>query len=165
MKLYGAYGSNLNLKQMQRRCPNSYPLYSIYLENFILAFKGVADIEKQEGSICFMAVYEITKSCEKALDIYEEYPDVYEKNYIKKKIEGQYRDIMFYTMKKKYHYAVPTIKYFNVIKEGFINWNSSFKLLLDASFHSIKYDTDKGYKSENWQGKNYINKKFLKKLV
>ena len=85
MKLYGAYGSNLNLKQMQRRCPNSYPIYSIYLENFILAFKGVADIEKQKGSICFMAVYEITKSCEKALDIYEEYPDVYEKNYIKKK--------------------------------------------------------------------------------
>ena len=48
MKLYGAYGSNLNLKQMQRRCPNSYPIYSIYLENFILAFKGVADIEKQK---------------------------------------------------------------------------------------------------------------------
>ena len=63
-----------------------------------------------------MAVYEITKSCEKALDMYEEYPDVYEKNYIKKKIEGQYRDIMFYTMKKKYQYAVPSIKYFNVIK-------------------------------------------------
>ena len=55
----------------------------------------------------------------KALDIYEEYPEVYEKKYIKKKIEGQYRDVMFYTMKKKYQYAVPTIKYFNVIK-GFI---------------------------------------------
>ena len=31
-----------------------------------------------------MAVYEITK-LRKSLDIYEEYPDVYEKNYIKKK--------------------------------------------------------------------------------
>ena len=53
MKLYGAYGSNLNLKQMQRRCPNSNPLYSIYLENFILAFKGVADIEKQKGYLFY----------------------------------------------------------------------------------------------------------------
>ena len=56
-----------------------------------------------------MAVYEITKSCEKALDIYEEYPDVYEKNYIKK-IEGQYRDIMFYTMKKKISVCGPKYK-------------------------------------------------------
>ena len=64
MKLYGAYGSNLNLKQMQRRCPNSYPIYSIYLENFILAFKGVADIEKQkEASVLwqFMKLQNLAK--------------------------------------------------------------------------------------------------------
>ena len=51
MKLYGAYGSNLNLKQMRRRCPNSYPLYSFYLDNFELAFKGVADLEEKVRSI------------------------------------------------------------------------------------------------------------------
>ena len=77
MRLYGAYGSNLNLKQMQRRCPGAYPLYSFYLDNYSLVFKGVADLEKQVGSISFMAVYEITKLCEVALDMYEEYPDVY----------------------------------------------------------------------------------------
>ena len=48
MRLYGAYGSNLNLKQMQRRCPNSYPLNYFYLDKFALAFKGVADLEKKK---------------------------------------------------------------------------------------------------------------------
>ena len=47
-----------------------------------------------------MAVYEITKSCEEALDMYEEYPHVYQKKIIKRKIEGKNRDIMFYVMKK-----------------------------------------------------------------
>ena len=47
MKLYGAYGSNLNLKQMHIRCPNAKPVCSFYLENFNLVFKGVADLEKK----------------------------------------------------------------------------------------------------------------------
>ena len=85
MRLYGAYGSNLNLEQMRRRCPKSYPLYAIYLDNFDLVFKGVADLEEKVGSLSFMVVYEITKKCEKALDMYEEYPYVYKKKTIKKK--------------------------------------------------------------------------------
>ena len=85
MRLYGAYGSNLNTKQMQQRCPNSYPICSIYLEGWDLVFKGVADLEKKPGSISLIGIYEITKLCEKSLDIYEEYPLVYNKTKIKKK--------------------------------------------------------------------------------
>ena len=164
MRLYGAYGSNLNLKQMQRRCPDAYPLYSFYLDNYSLVFKGVADLEKQVGSISFMAVYEITKQCETALDMYEEYPDVYKKKIVKRKIEGKNRDIMFYVMRKKYNYAIPTIKYFNVIKEGYRNWNGCIKLLHDSCFHSINYNSEQGYKSDNWKDNKYINKSLLKKI-
>ena len=164
MRLYGAYGSNLNLKQMQRRCPGAYPLYSFYLDNYSLVFKGVADLEKQVGGISFMAVYEITKLCEVALDMYEEYPDVYKKKIVKRKIEGKNRDIMFYVMRKKYNYAIPTIKYFNVIKEGYRNWNGSIKLLHDSCFHSINNNSEQGYKSDNWKDKKYINKSLLKKI-
>ena len=165
MRLYGAYGSNLNLKQMRRRCPNSYPLYSFYLHNYNLVFKGVADLEKKLGSISFMAIYEITKACEQALDIYEEYPHVYEKKIIKREIEGKNRDIMFYVMKKSYNYAVPTVRYFNVIEEGYRHWNGSIKLLLDSSLHSIDNNSDKGYKSDNWHDKKYINRLNLKKKL
>ena len=165
MRLYGAYGSNLNLKQMRRRCPNSYPLYAIYLDNFDLAFKGVADLEEKVGSLGFMGVYEITKTCEKALDIYEEYPYVYKKRTIKRKIEGKNRDIMFYVMKKKYNYAVPTIKYFKVIEEGFRNWNGNMQLLLNSCLHSIKNNSEKGYKSDNWEDKKYVNIRYLQKKI
>ena len=161
MKLYGAYGSNLNLKQMQIRCPSAIPVCSIYLENSNLAFKGVADLEEKIGTLGFMGVYEITKFCEEALDIYEEYPYVYEKKFVKKKIEGKNREIMFYVMKKKYNYAVPTKKYFKVIEKGFKNWNASLKLLYDSCIHSINNNSEKGYKSENWKDRAYIDKKYL----
>ena len=65
MRLYGAYGSNLNLKQMRRRCPNSYPLYAIYLDNFELAFKGVADLEEKVGSLGFMGFMKLQKRVKK----------------------------------------------------------------------------------------------------
>ena len=161
MLLYGAYGSNLNLKQMKKRCPNSYPLCFLYLKGWELVFKGVADLERKSNGLCLLGIYEITKICEDSLDVYEEYPHVYKKVKIKKKIEGKVRDIMFYTMSERYKYAVPTIKYFKVIKEGYYNWQGSMKLLKDSCKHSITNHTELGYKSENWQDKKYISKSYI----
>ena len=70
---------------------------------------------------------------------------------------------MFYTMDKKYHYAMPTIKYFKVIEEGFKDWRGNKKLLLNSCIHSIVNHTENGYKSKNWKDKAYINNSFLKK--
>ena len=97
--------------------------------------------------------------------MYEEYPYVYRKKTIKRKIEGKNREIMFYVMKKKYNYAVPTIKYFKVIEEGFRNWNGNMQLLLNSCLHSIKNNSEKGYKSDNWEDKKYINIKYLQKKI
>ena len=36
MKLYVAYGSNLNKEQMSHRCPDAKPVYTGYLENLSL---------------------------------------------------------------------------------------------------------------------------------
>ena len=165
MRLYGAYGSNLNTEQMRKRCPNSIPLCSIYLEDWSLVFKGVADLEKNRGSIALLGIYEITKECEKSLDLYEEYPIVYNKVNIKKKVEGRIRNIMLYTMNEKYQYAKPTVKYFKVIENGYKDWNSSLKSLYSSCLHSIENNTSYGYKSENWRDKKYINESFLRKRI
>ncbi|MBF95801.1 MAG: hypothetical protein CFH34_01144 [Alphaproteobacteria bacterium MarineAlpha9_Bin4] len=165
MKLYGAYGSNLNIKQMQKRCPRAYPICSLYLDDYRLVFKGVADLEKKRGSISFIGVYDITNLCEKSLDNYEEYPDIYNKTIIKKNIEGRNREILIYTMNKKYKYAVPTLKYFSVIEKGFKNWGGSKKLLRDACSHSISNHTNDGYKSVNWKDSKYINIKFIRNRI
>ena len=45
-RYYFAYGSNLNLKQMETRCPNAELVSAAELEGFKLVFRGVLDIER-----------------------------------------------------------------------------------------------------------------------
>ena len=71
---------------------------------------------------------------------------------------------MFYVMKRKYQYAIPSMRYFEVIKDGFRNWKGSFNLLKNSGIHSIKNHTEKGYKSESWSDKKNINYSYLKEI-
>ena len=69
--LYFAYGSNLNIFQMKRRCKDSKFLKKINLKEFRLTFRSkyrAADIEKKKNSIVPGALYEISKSDEKKLE-------------------------------------------------------------------------------------------------
>ena len=73
--LYFAYGSNLNHFQMKRRCKDSKYLKKINLKGYTLSFRSkyrAADIEKKYNSIVPGGLYEISKSDEKKLDIYED---------------------------------------------------------------------------------------------
>ena len=68
--LYFAYGSNLNLFQMKRRCKDSKFLKKIKLKNFRLTFRSkfrAADIEPKKNTIVPGALFEISKSDEKKL--------------------------------------------------------------------------------------------------
>ncbi len=49
--LYFAYGSNLNLGQIQNRCPDSVPVARVILKGYQLCFNRVADIVKKEGGV------------------------------------------------------------------------------------------------------------------
>ena len=42
-----------------------------------------------------MGIYEITKTCEKALDMYEEYPYVYRKKKLKEKLKVKIEKLCF----------------------------------------------------------------------
>ena len=84
--LYFAYGSNLNHFQMKRRCKDSVFLKKYELKGFRLNFRSkyrAADIEKKNNSIVPGALFEISKSDEKKLDVYEDYPFLYKKMYFK----------------------------------------------------------------------------------
>ena len=75
--LYFAYGSNLNLFQMKRRCKDSVFLKKINLKDFRLTFRSkyrAADIEPKKNSIVPGGLFDISKSDEKKLDVYEDYP-------------------------------------------------------------------------------------------
>ena len=78
--LYFAYGSNLHHFQMKRRCKDSIFLKKINLKDFKLTFRSkyrAADIEPKKNSIVPGALFEISKSDEKKLDVYEDFPILY----------------------------------------------------------------------------------------
>ena len=82
--LYFAYGSNLHLFQMKKRCKDSLFLKKIKLTDFRLTFRSkyrAADIEPKKNSIVPGALFEISKSDEKKLDVYEDFPHLYSKHY------------------------------------------------------------------------------------
>ena len=116
--LYFAYGSNLHHFQMKRRCKDSVFLKKITLKAFRLTFRSkyrAADIEPKKNSIVFGGLFEISKSDEKKLDLYEDYPKLYKKFYF----YHNHKMVMTYTMVKKTPFTFPTERYLNIIKRGY----------------------------------------------
>ena len=116
--LYFAYGSNLNHFQMKRRCKDSIFIKKIKLKNFRLTFRSkyrAADIEKKNNSFVPGGLFEISKSDEKKLDVYEDYPILYKKLYF----TYYNKTVMTYIMVNKTEFRYPTERYLNVVKRGY----------------------------------------------
>lgn len=81
-KLYFAYGSNINLEQMDYRCPDATVVGPVVLENYELLFRrgGFATIEPKKGERVHGLLWSITPECERSLDLYEGYPRFYDKS-------------------------------------------------------------------------------------
>ena len=128
---YFAYGSNLNLFQMKRRCKDSIFLKKINLKDFRLTFRSkyrAADIEPKKNSIVPGGLFEISKSDEKKLDIYEDYPILYKKYYF----TYYGKKVMTYTMNKKTLFTFPTEHYLNIVKRGYKDCKLNNQHLLKA---------------------------------
>ena len=116
---------------MKRRCKDSVYLKKINLKDFKLTFRSkyrAADIQPKKNSIVPGGLFEISKSDEKKLDVYEDYPVLYRKYYFL-----YYRKkVMTYTMAKKSTFKYPTEKYLNVVKRGYKDCNLEKKYLKKA---------------------------------
>ena len=124
--LYFAYGSNLHHLQMKKRCKDSIFLKKINLKDFRLTFRNMyADIEFKKNLIVTGALFKISKSDEKKLDMYEDYPTVYKKHYF-----TYYRNkVMTYTMTQKTKFTFPSERYLNIIKRGYKDCKLDIKYL------------------------------------
>jgi gamma-glutamylcyclotransferase (GGCT)/AIG2-like uncharacterized protein YtfP len=128
MIYYFAYGSNLHHLQMKKRCRNCKFIKKIILHNYNLTFRskyGAADIEKKNGKKVYGALYIISRSAEKRLDLYEEYPTLYKKMFFK----YQSKKVMTYIMPKKTKLVPPTNSYLNIVKQGYRDCKLSMKSL------------------------------------
>ena len=129
--LYFAYGSNLNHFQIKRRCKDSIFLKKINLKDFKLTFRSryrAADIEPKKNSVVPGAIFEISKSDEKKLDIYEDYPILYKKYYF----TYYGKKVLTYTMTKKTRFTFPTDRYLNIVKRGYKDCDLDVKFIQKA---------------------------------
>lgn len=122
--LYLAYGSNLNLEQMAKRCPTANPFKVGMVHNFKLVFRGrertaVATIEACENKTVPVLIWEIEESDEKALDVYEGFPWLYRKEMVEVQVEGETLDVMAYIMNPGREISSPSIGYYNTILAGY----------------------------------------------
>ena len=134
---YFAYGSNLNKKQMKKRCKDSVFVKKMVLKDYKLTFRskyGAADIDKKTKGKVYGALYQISKKDEKRLDIYEEYPKLYKKLYFK----ANNKKIMLYIMCKKTKKMSPSTRYLNTIKQGYKDHNLK-KTCLDEALLQLKH--------------------------
>ena len=129
--LYFAYGSNLNLFQMKRRCKDSVFIKKYELKGYRLNFRSkyrAADIEPKKNSIVPGGLFDISKSDEKKLDLYEDFPILYKKYYF-----SYYgKKVMTYTMVKKTIFKYPTKHYLNIVKKGYKDCKLENKSLFSA---------------------------------
>ena len=126
--LYFAYGSNLNLFQMKRRCKDSIFIKKYELKGYRLNFRSkyrAADIEQSKNSLVPGALFEISKSDEKKLDVYEDYPILYKKLYF----PYYNKKVMTYIMVNKTEFRYPTERYLNVVKRGYKDCKLDMKYL------------------------------------
>jgi len=140
VKLYFAYGSNMNHRNMQVRCPKAKYIGKKTLPDYELVFRSVADVQEAPGKSVEGALFEITKDCEEALDRYEGFPNLYIKRYVD--------DIMFYTMVDKDYVHPPSMHYLTTIIQGYKDCEISTDCLINAaneSLQGVDKDTIKHY--------------------
>lgn len=131
-KYYVAYGSNLNLEQMARRCPMAKVVGCGKITDYKLTFRRVATIEPVKGAVTPVGVWEVSPTDERALDIYEGYPHLYRKETIDVELSnGTVVKAMVYIMNYG-EPALPPNEYYRTILEGYRDVGLDEKYLQEA---------------------------------
>ena len=126
-RLYVAYGSNLNKRQMSYRCPGAKVITTGIIENHRLVYRGsktgaYATIIPCEGESVQVAIWQINKTHEIALDRYEGFPSFYYKKMINVKAFNGYNfEAMVYIMRDDAPVGRPSEYYLDVCAEGYLD--------------------------------------------
>ncbi len=136
-KTYIAYGSNLCLWQMRRRCPTSKPIGKGILKGWRLAFKGsrtgsyLTIVKDPDGEVP-VGLFRVSREDEAALDRYEGYPVFYQK--IRQTVSTQDGDVtgFVYLMPENAGYGIPSDVYAFTCLEGYDNFGLDHEYLYRA---------------------------------
>ncbi len=133
---YFAYGSNLDLPQMKRRCPSSKLISKGSLSGYRLTFNryssgwggGVADVIQDQSSEVWGLVFKLSDTDLERLDRYEGYYKDQNSLYERWKAvintpNGQISDVWVCTVVEKQKFVQPTVEYLQIIKDAAVRWN------------------------------------------
>ena len=148
MKYYIAYGSNLNVGQMEYRCPLASFVGTATLKDWRLVFKGSGSgnyltIEPCEGRSVPVAIWKVTSLDEKNLDRYEGFPHFYYKkdfrlNVTKVNHEREELDCFAYIMAEDRKYGMPGQWYVQTCSEGYEDCGFDRRVLVRALNDTMK---------------------------
>lgn len=137
MKLYVAYGSNLNIAQMAQRCPTAEIYGTGLLRNWELIYRGshtgaYATIRRRKNSDVPVVVWNIKDSDERMLDIYEGYPAFYFKQNVIVELPQSRKKAMVYIMNTQRLPGTPSSRYVQIVKQGYVDNNLDLHYLQDS---------------------------------
>ncbi|MCD7785744.1 MAG: gamma-glutamylcyclotransferase [Oscillospiraceae bacterium] len=146
-RYYIAYGSNLNVYQMGRRCPGAKVIGTSVIPDYELLFKGsktgaYLTIEKKTGSEVPVVAWEVTKEDELSLDHYEGCPQFYYKAEMVLPIKGiltaktRERNCFVYIMHEDRPLGVPTSYYVYTCLDGYRRFGFDQEILIQAYANS-----------------------------
>ena len=135
--IYLAYGSNLHIGQMKRRCPTAEVLGTSTLYGYRLVFNCVATIEPDPDSSVPVLIWDIKPADELPLDRYEGYPHLYRRETVQVELNGKTVDAMVYIMNSK-GIRPPDNFYYDIIRKGYEMNNLDTAFLVKARLESFK---------------------------
>jgi len=120
---YWAYGSNLSIRQMAKRCPRAIRYGPMTVQDCALIFRLYADVTVREGASTPGGLWQITTECERTLDQYEGVNSGnYMKRYFRIEINGRKYTCLFYQMRTGKGIMPPTEQYIDTIAEGYLDF-------------------------------------------
>jgi len=129
--VYFAYGSNLHVPQMRRRCPDAVPVCVAALPEHELVFRGVADVQAAKGKQVLGALWSISERDLRALDRYEGYPFLYSRYEVEVHTAHGPAVALVYAMNDT-EQEYPTQLYLSSLRDGYDHFGLPKEALVEA---------------------------------
>jgi gamma-glutamylcyclotransferase (GGCT)/AIG2-like uncharacterized protein YtfP len=130
---YLAYGSNLNKAQMSYRCPDACVFGKGYIKDYGLVFRrGVLTVEPSKGERVPVGIWAISPEDEASLDVYEGYPHLYRKEYMKVKTKDGTVSALIYVMNER-PIEPPSTRYLCTCAQGYEDFGFDDTVLFDKA--------------------------------
>ena len=118
--LYFAYGMNTNRVGMRTRCPEAISLGHARLPGYRLRFAGPADVVKDKNYVVHGVLWQLTDNCLKSLDLFEGYPNFYNRKTVEVIWQDETFTALTYYMTPGHKNNAPSDYYFDEVYLGYI---------------------------------------------